>query len=615
MESSQNLSVWATVDVPSSPMLSRLFEALQIECPMEIPPISIGSPVAESAQPYIEDINVGEASNEEQSNDAIEECPHGASFLPSCSSLVLRREDTFSSYPRWNLPNKSFDEWVLSQWDFSQGQPFNIEMNLGPMKPLSPFPKSPTAIARPTLGFRPPIAFDGRKDIEMQETLHKTRLRKLKRTLNGDDPRILGGMYSLANIYNKQSKYQQAERLLRHIAVETQKTYGFKHRQTLSIYLDVVGFLIAQGKLQNAAKIHRLVHPTIMSLFGLEDRLAVSSMISMSNIYYLLGRDEEADELYRQVLQIMLNTLGPRNADSLDSMKRLAVLLMDRGNCLPESEKLLSTVIQLQQEVEGISEENVCHSQVELADVLRLQGRYRESKEITLRTAERAEITLGPDGQQTLRINYHIAKCLDKLGQYVESERVLRKTLEQQLKRLGLSHHYTVDTMWSLASMVEKMDRYHEAVPLYEKCFRLDVKNYGWEHYRSVQACYKLGQCYEKLMRYGDAFGLYQRTVDQLRSQNASDHPAIVRISHWIAELRDTVARKRKDVSLEQDEMDVDKYLSNEGDPVGKEQAGGEGKLVKDDSAMIDEDWMKNFVNFQTPKEDTWESGHPDEHV
>jgi len=608
LEFSQSLSIWAAVDVPGSPTLSRLFEALQIECPMEITPISIGSPVEESAKSYIADIDIVEISDGKQTDDAIEEGHHGANFLSYCSSMGLHKESTVLSYPGWSLPNESFDEWAFSQWDFSKGQPFNIELNVGPTKPLSPFPIPPAANVRRIPGFKLPIAFDRRKEIEMEEILYKTRLRKLKRTLNADDPRILNVRRSLADVYSKQCKYRQKERLLRHIAIGAQRTYGFGHHMTLSAYIDVVDLLIDQGKQQHAAKIHHLVHTTIVSLFGLEDYLTLRSMVTMSNVCYFLNRDGEAERLYRQVLQMRLNTLGPRHGDSLAAMEHLATFLRSRSHTLLESERLLSTVIQLQQEVESISEHEVCHSEVELARVLGFQGRYRESQKLSLRAAERVEIALGPEHQQTLRAKYQVARCLYRLEQHAECQILLRKTLEQQLEQLGLSHRHTVDTMDFLASTFKKTCQHQEAIPLYEKCLRVYAEDYGPEHSYTLQTCNNLGRCYEELGRYEDAFSLYQRTIDQLRSTNHDDHPAIMNISHTMANIRDIVAVRRECASDRQVEIDVEDALGIEGDSVGKRWAGWESNLAKEGSSMNDEDWMNDFVDFQTPKEDAGKS-------
>lgn len=609
-ESSQSLSIWDTVDVPGSPLLSRLFEALQIECPTEIPPISIGSPVAASAESYIADIEMGGICNREQFDDAVEKDAPRASSMPNCSSVALRREDSPLSCPEWNLPDESFDEWAFSQWDFSKGHPFNIEMNTGPMRPISQFPISPSTDARGTCALTSIVPFGRLKELEMGETYYKSKLGRFKRLLSADDPRTVEIMRSLAAIYCKQSKYRQEERLLRLIAKSTQKTCGFKHRETLSDYLSVVKVLDIQGKFRQAAKIHQLVHATIQSLIGPEDKLSILSTNYLSDLCYGLCQYEEADKLDRQILQIRLNTLGPRHTLTLRGINRLAMSLRQSGKLL-EGERLLSIVLQFQHEVQGIDDELVC-SEIELAKVLGAQGRYGESKYLALKAAERSKISFGPEHDTTLYCFYIIARCLAMLGQHAESESLLRKVLERQLERFGEFNRSTVETMEYLAWILVDMGRYQEAVTYCENCFRAYLENYGMEHTFTVDACDGLGQCYEKLGRYEDAFSLYRRTINQLQSRNPDDNPVIVRISSWISELRDTLAAEQEDVCHEQDEMDDGKTLSGS---VWEQEVSGYSNSVNDGEAVTGEYWMNEFVDFQTPKEDGGELGHPDRQI
>ena len=78
-----------------------------------------------------------------------------------------------------------------------------------------------------------------------------------------------------------------------------------------------------------------------------------------------------------------------------------------------------------------------------------------------------------------------------------------------------------------------------------------------------------------------------------------------------MAEIRDIVVLRREYASDRQGEIDIEDTLGNEGDSVGKRGAGEESNLVKEGSSVNDEDWMKDFVDFQTPKEDAGKSGYP----
>jgi hypothetical protein len=96
----QNFDLWAAVDVPGSPLLSRLFEALQIECSGTIPTISIGSPIVESAQNYLADAKISDTSKGEQIDcDAVKNSEVRESYLLDCSSEALGIGDPNQSQP------------------------------------------------------------------------------------------------------------------------------------------------------------------------------------------------------------------------------------------------------------------------------------------------------------------------------------------------------------------------------------------------------------------------------------------------------------------------------------------------------------------------------------
>ncbi len=610
METSHSSNIWATVDVPGSPLLSRLFNALQIECHGEIPAISIGSPIAASAEPYIAETEIEDISIEEQPENAAEKDETGTTSLSSCSSVLNLRENQHWRQPECNLLNESFDEWAFSRWDFSKGQPLHREIKMGPGKPISPFPISYTTITRGTSTIQRPVLCQWQK-LETDETVYKNRLRILKKSFSEDDPRIIKAMSDLAYIYGLQCKDRQSERLSRHVAISLRRIHGFKHRETLSAYLDVVYNLIDQGKHRLAAKIQQQVHATILNHIGTEDNLSLRSTIAWSYIYRGLSENEEADTIFRQILQRRLNTLGPRHRKTLDVMGRFASFLRYSGNLI-EVEKLLSSVFQLQHEAEGTEWQDISYNELDLAKLLMARGRYREGKTLALKAAEVLEFFLGPDHQDTFRCYTAVARCLYKLGQYAESESKLQEMLERQVKRRGESHLQIAYTMMFLGQVLIKTGRSQEAVGYYETCLRVRVENLGLENPDVIEACDRLGGCYESLGRYEDAFDLYQRTVDQLRSTNTDEHPAVVKIRSWIAELRALLAARKDAVCYEQDdyhkpdEVDFDMISDEKANSEGEEETTGQ------EGDAISEEWMSTFVDLQSPGVDANEEVYPD---
>lgn len=610
----QSLDIWTTVDVPGSPLLTRLFEALQIECPDGIPAVSIGSPITATAQSYVADAEIEEIFLGNEIDNTMDKDVTAAISLSSCSSVVTWNKDSPLSYSEWTIPRESFDEWAFSRWDFSKDISSNIELNMGPMRPLSPFstPSSTGAHGARGLAITPSSAW--LKALELDEKIYKSRLNRLKKLVGLDDPRTLEVMGRLATTYWNKSKHRLAEPLLRHIAKSTRTAHGFKHRKTLSAHIDVIAILINQGKYRQAAKICQPVHAAILNLISPGDSLMVDSTISMSRIYSGLSQNEEAERLNRQVLQVRLNTFGPRHRETLFAMALLASVLMTSDRVL-DSEQLLSTVVQLQREIGDTEETYVCHNKIELIRVLISLGRFREGKYLATKVAERAEISLAPEHELTLLSHYHVARCLGGLGQWAESESLLQTVLERQLKILGESHPGTINTMYSLAHVLKMRGRCEEAVSHYETCLRAIFEDQGWEYPCTIWTLDKLGQCYERLGRYDDAFALYQRAIDQIRVTVSHDYPAITKINGWIAELLEIVTTISEEVCEEKRKLEVNTNPSNEASPAVEDEADGERKSIAEVATMANEEWMNDFVDFQTPKADVGEAAQPNGQV
>jgi tetratricopeptide (TPR) repeat protein len=502
---------WSSVDVPGSPLLSRLFEALKIESESTIPPLDLTSPSAATTllpNPDTEsDVEKNIYANTGEWIDF--STGAGSGDLVAYSQEVFQRSDAFSADSNLGLAELSFSEWSFREWDFSRGRPLKLNISYG----LSPFPVSLETSRHGASDYGTTSQYARLKSLQDKAIQYKCQLRKFKRILGAENSTTLAAMKSLANIYRRQSKYRQAEQLYRQIAISCQRTLGLEHITTLSAYLSVVDTLRIQGEQLKARKIHERIHDTIINLVEVDNRLALLSNSIRTSLLYNSGHLGEAEKLIRQNLQIDLYTLGPRSTDTLYDMIVLAKLLRLCGK-LAESEQLLRINLPLNCERHSINFLGCIES---LEKVVRDQGRYDESRDLAMALAERSEILLGQEHAYTLRSLFRVALYVKRQGDLSESERQLRSILGRQIKSLGEKHPDTCNTMEGLSSILEDTGRNIEAVALLERSYKGTAEVYGASHEESLFCCRKIVDKYVELGRYGDAVALLQRTVDDAR--------------------------------------------------------------------------------------------------
>jgi tetratricopeptide (TPR) repeat protein len=507
---------WNLVDVQGSPLLSRLFEALKIECESSIPSLDItsSSPVvtllsAPEAEPDVE--MTGDIDPEEWIDFPT---VLGSKDLVRYSQEVLQGSDTFSMNSNPGLAELSYSEWSFREWDFSRGQP--LKMNISHIFGLSPFPTSSEASRNGTPHYGNLSPFARSRYLQAEETKWRCRLRKLKLIFGAENLKTLEAMDKLADVFHEQQKFRQAERLYRQIAISYQRTLGLKHADTLSAYLNIIEMLSMHGEWLQANKIHQRLHNDITGVVDQHDQLALRSNSIKAEILFRYGQADEADKLIRQNLQIGLCILGPRRTDTLSDMRVLAQTLSFCGQVV-EGERLVRIIIQLYHELEGAFSVNFLSSVQFLADLLLCQRRYDESRDLAIMVAERLGTLVGLEHADTLYSLYTVARCSRRQGDLSESERQLRSILEKQIKTLGDKDPDTCDVLGELSGALVDMGRYSEAVTLLERRYKGLTRSLGVSHIKTLWCCQDLGDNYEKLGRYEDAIELLQRSADDAR--------------------------------------------------------------------------------------------------
>ena len=425
---------WATVDVPGSPGLSRLFTALEIEC--SVPPLPLDAQLPEELH-CISDTQLLDLWNIKNQSQRYE---IDAFYSPIQQGTTLKpKRNQCPSLP-WRIPAYAFCGWSSS-----------------PLDEMYVFPRLTYPCGRRVDSERLSWAM-----LEAQAADLQIKLSKLQPLLGSAHPKILATAAKLAKVYRQQGMYAKQERLLLHLVNTMGKAYGADDIKTLDAWQNLVDCLLERAHIQEAETILNEINPTIRGLVDPRHSVATRASHQMANAASYLGDYEKAETLLREVLQIRLDALGPRSSETWRSMAGLGWVISHLGHH-PEAERLLQHTLQLQSEISELGDEDFYVATSIMADNCYYQERHEESEALCRRSIERLKAFFGPDHLSLSILQGQLARSFTKQGRHVESADMYWTVLSQLSRSLGESHQYTLYFVRDFTLTLETIDRLDEA--------------------------------------------------------------------------------------------------------------------------------------------------------
>jgi cellulose biosynthesis protein BcsQ len=132
---------------------------------------------------------------------------------------------------------------------------------------------------------------------------------------------------------------------------------------------------------------------------------------------------------------------------------------------------------------------------------------------------------LGPDHQQTLNLQFHIANVLRSQGRFSDSRDLDTYVLERQQATLGADHPHSLLTAGGLGADLRALGDFHQALDSDQETYERFKEQFGDDYPRTLMAAHNLA-CSMRLV--GDCFGARrtdQETLDRQRVVLPPDHP------------------------------------------------------------------------------------------
>lgn len=488
---------WSTVEVPRSPNLSRLFEALAIECSNPVPALSLEPAYLPDGPTCISESEMRYLFN--QDNKLMNS--QGDQLLSSGKCKT-----SLSQPMRPTNLNQQMAHPLLG--DFASAVFFGYPAS--PLNELYVFSGASSTdlveISRPNMTVWGSLA--------SQEIDFESKLTKLKPHFGIDNPSIIATMETLAQIYYDRRKYAEAELLDRRLLKQHSKELGGEHLRTLDAQQRLVEALIAQGKYYEARARNRSLFSSLI-MIGHRGTPRIAHMLSNDAlIAEELGNTDEAEGLLRQVLQLWLTYCGPRDKRTLYAMTQLGYLLvLTRG---PGGDKLLRTAVQLHLEVSNAADEDTCRAMTYLSAAFWAQDAHKEGCELAQNALEKFQPAFGHGHPDILAINVALARNMAKGGNLSGSEKIFREVVATESDSSNINPRSLSNSRYGLAKVLMLKGCFDESIKWYLEVLHARAGTFGWDNRYTLRVCYDLGECYRECKRFDDAIDLYRDVVRRL---------------------------------------------------------------------------------------------------
>lgn len=349
-----------------------------------------------------------------------------------------------------------------------------------------------------------------------------SRFETLKRVaIPKTHPAMISIMNDLAHHYWSLEKWRDAEIWFRR-QLSSMETSGEPPTTTKSLSLQVciIEVLRPQGRCDEALSLHRKVHKMISETGGTKINylLIADSLDTLGWILRDQGYCTESDMCFRDVLQIRLNALVPRHAQTLQALQQIGSELTSQGR-YEESERFLTTILDISMENLGMAEAATCVTMNSLSSTKFSQGILHENEGLSRHLIKNSILIYGEDHPDTLFYRQNLARSLKRQGRVLESEQLVQEVLEQRSKTLGELHVDTLGSMYCLDQILKERMCYGEASEWLGKTFRGYSSFFGADHEKTIIACDILMNCYRELGNIPEALRCLEDFVGKCQTR------------------------------------------------------------------------------------------------
>jgi len=272
-----------------------------------------------------------------------------------------------------------------------------------------------------------------------------------------------------ANIFRRQGKFDEAQRIGVEALALRQKAQGPEHPKTLSTAAQLGFALWRKGDFASAAGI------------------------------------------MKQNLAICERVFGPKHPRTTTALNNLGIMYWEQGE-LDLAEPLLTRSLALNLERRGPNHIDVAGSYCNLGLLFLKQGRYEKAREYLERDRQITTTLYGPSHPDLGDTLHSLAMVYLEEGRLDEAQKLQEQALAIKRKALGERHSYTGDSINELGRIAFAQKRYPQALAHHQKALEIWSEVHGPDNVFPARALLGLGKTYRQLNQPARALEALERS-------------------------------------------------------------------------------------------------------
>jgi tetratricopeptide (TPR) repeat protein len=357
-------------------------------------------------------------------------------------------------------------------------------------------------------------------------------------TVNADRPGTIKVRSDLADMLQRQGRYDQAEVEYRTVLTTQTQVLGADHPDTLRTRHDLGGILQDQGRDDQAETEFRAVLATRTRVLGADDRDTLRTRYALADVLHDRGHYDQAEAEYRDLLATQTRLFGADHPDTLETRQAFADVLDHRGR-FDQAETEFRAVLATRTRVLGTDHLDTLSSRRYLANVLVSQGRYDQAEAEYRAVLDIQTRVIGPDHPRTLATRLNLAGAIFHRGRYHKAEVEYRAVLDAQNRVLGSDHPAILVTRQNFAAVLAQQGRYDQAEGEYRYLLPIATRVFGADHPSTLSARHNLAKVLDHQGHFDQAEAEYRVVLATQTRLFGADHPDTLNTRHNLANVLD----------------------------------------------------------------------------
>ena len=342
----------------------------------------------------------------------------------------------------------------------------------------------------------------------------------LEKKLGPDHANVAISLNNLAQLYDKQGRYTDAEPLYKRSLAIFERVLGPDHPDVAQALNNLAELYRAQGRYSDAEPLLKRALAIREKALGPNHPDVAQALNNLAEFYRTQGRYADAEPLYKRSLATFEKALGPDHANVAISLNNLAYLYDKQGR-YTDAEPLYKRSLAIFERVLGPDHPNVALSLNNLAELYRAQGRYADAEPLYKRSLAIREKELGPDHPDVAVSLHNLAELYRAQGRYADAEPLIKRSLTIHERVVGPDHPDVGLSLNNLAALYNDQGRYADAEPLLNRALAIREKALGPNHPDVGVSLNNLAVLYGAQSRYADALSIVQKTISQNRANKS----------------------------------------------------------------------------------------------